>query len=114
MKINISQIIEGWKNHLLPNKEMLETIEQVSKERLLLCRHCKFNTTPGNITNLSRCGACGCLLKPKSKCLSCNCGIEAIKDTPGNENLQLLWSAVASVEENEHIHTKLKEAENEN
>lgn len=105
---NIHQIIEGWKNHLFPDSELKNKINEISKERLYKCKTCKFNSTPGNITNTSRCKACGCLLKPKSKCLSCNCGIEVYNSTNPNETLPLLWTAILDKEIDQDIRVKLQ------
>ena len=38
MKIN--QIIEGWKNHLLPEEKQKAFIEDISLERLAICNEC--------------------------------------------------------------------------
>lgn len=107
--LNFSQILEGWKNHLIPDKEMIATINQISKERLNICKTCPFNSTPGNITVVSRCKACGCLLKAKSKCLSCNCGIEKYNEENPDEPLELKWNSVTTKENNIHIHVNLND-----
>lgn len=106
--LNFSQIIEGWKNHLFPDSQVKEMVNAVSKERLSKCKNCPFNSTPGNITNLSRCKACGCLLKPKSKCLSCNCGLERYNELNPKDIQPLLWEAVTSKENDIEIQTKVK------
>lgn len=108
MKMEPSKILEGLKNHLLPSKEAKEMIESVAKERLSICKNCEFNTTPGQIKSWSRCDACGCFLRIKTKCLSCNCGIESYNED-NNTQLPLKWRAVISKEENDTIQTLLKE-----
>ena len=108
MKINFSQIYEGWTNHLIPDKEIKELIKDTSADRLEKCKTCKFNTTPDKVNLLSRCDACGCLLIPKSKCLSCNCGLEHYNTQHPDNQLPLLWEAVLQEEENNKIHTSIK------
>jgi len=107
MKINFSQIYEGWSNHLIPDNDMKQLIKTTSQERLSKCTGCSFNTTPGKVNLISRCNACGCLLIPKSKCLSCNCGLEYY-NTQHKEKLPLLWEAISTQEENDKIHTSIK------
>lgn len=109
MKIEPSKILEGLNNHLFPPKEMKAAIEEVAKQRLEICKNCPFNSTPGKIKSWSRCDACGCFLRLKTKCLSCNCGIEVHnQDNPDNQ-LPLKWLAIATKEENEKIQTYIKE-----
>ena len=39
MKINFSQVYEGWKNNLFPSADMKPLIEEVAKDRMEICRH---------------------------------------------------------------------------
>ncbi len=109
MKIEPSKIIEGFKNDLFPSKEMRKMIDDVSKERLSICTDCPFNTTPGKIKSWSRCGACGCFLKQKTKCLSCNCGIEAYNEDHPTAPLPLKWTAISTKEQEHELKLYLKE-----
>lgn len=109
MKLEFSKIFEGWRNHLIPPKELKDYIKQVSKERLSHCIGCQFNTTPGEINGHSRCQPCGCWLEPKSKCLSCNCGIERYNELNPQTPLALKWNAVATIEEDTEIDHALKQ-----
>lgn len=103
------QIYEGWKNHLLPSEQLKDLIEQVSDERLTLCKHCPFNSTCGEITNLSYCKACGCNLKAKTKCLSCKCGIDTLNSRNSPESqLNVLWDAVTTTEEHDTIKNEIQ------
>lgn len=87
---------------------MKEEIERVSKERLNKCINCPFNSTEGKIGNYSKCKACGCFLKPKSKCLSCSCGIETYNaNHPDAEPLPLEWTAIITDEQEDEILNKL-------
>lgn len=99
MKLNIKQIIEGWKNDIFPEKEMREIIRQTQEERLAICLTCPFNSSEERITNFSYCKNCGCPLKKKSACLSCECP-------------EKKWLAVATKEENDNINIQLNQ-ENE-
>lgn len=67
-------------------------VEKVSQERLAICKNCEHNTTPGKIVNASRCNACGCFLKLKSRVMSANCGIEALNQK-NNTEIDLKWFA---------------------
>jgi len=75
--MSLRQIYEGWKNHLLPDEYMKDVIQQVSDERLAICRACPFNSLNAvnyhTIRTDEHCTDCGCSLIPKSKCLSCSC-----------------------------------------
>lgn len=102
--MSLSQIIEGWRNHLIPPKDLKQLIEDVSNERLNHCLNCPFNSTLGEITNTSYCKACGCNLKAKSKCLSCECGIQHADKTK-----EKLWLALTTQEEKELIEKQIKD-----
>ena len=72
--INLAHIYEGWRNNLIPPKELRETIESVSKERLAICDVCVFHSKNGtSMRPDAYCLDCGCNLDAKSKCLSCSC-----------------------------------------
>ena len=40
----MSQIYEGWRNNLLPPKELKKTIKDTSKERLTICEGCEYHS----------------------------------------------------------------------
>lgn len=89
MKINFSQIYEGWKNNLFPAADMKEHIKQVGKERMAICEECEFiSTKHESVRPDVHCIECGCTLAAKTKCLSCAC--------PLNK-----WKAVVSSQEEE-------------
>ena len=96
MKINFSQIYEGWKNNLFPAADMRDYIEEVSKERMSICEGCEFiSTKHKSVRPDVHCTDCGCMLAAKTKCLSCACP----KDK---------WLAViASREEEEQLKTNI-------
>jgi hypothetical protein len=73
--INFSQVYEGWRNKLVPPKEMKKLIRDVSKERITICNSCPFHSknhkTP--LRPDHHCVDCGCNLEAKTACLSCSC-----------------------------------------
>lgn len=75
MKIN--QIIEGWKNHLLPEEKQKAFIEDISLERLAICNECdKHSSKHKHIRIDAHCVECGCTLSAKTKCLTCECPLK--------------------------------------
>lgn len=85
--MGVQQIFEGWRNHLLPRKELELVIEQTSKERMEICNNCEYvSTKHTSLRPDVHCTDCGCTLSAKTKCLSCNC--------PKNK-----WTAVISQEQ---------------
>lgn len=103
MNINLSHILQGVRNNYFPPEELKETIRQVQAWRLDKCRDCPFNTTPGEITSLSKCSACGCFLKLKTACMDCACGIEEHNRRNPADQLELKWAAVATEAEDAEI-----------
>ena len=77
MKINFSQIYEGWKNHLLPAENMKEHISKVNKKRMAICEKCELHSKNHKTLRLDdHCTNCGCPLQQKTKCLSCGCPLD--------------------------------------
>ena len=75
MKIN--ELIEGWRNHLLPRKELELIIEQTSQERMEVCNNCEHvSTKHKSVRPDVHCVNCGCTLAAKTKCLSCECPLK--------------------------------------
>ena len=96
--MNIKQLIEGWRNNLIPPKKLIGVINKVSKERLLICRSCEFDSINRNdsIRLDEHCSECLCTLSAKTKCLSCFCPLPIPK-----------WEAILTLEEE----TKIKNHE---
>jgi hypothetical protein len=94
MKINIAQIIEGWRNKLIPPEHIKDLIKKVREERTEICNGCEFLST--NRLNYKtirfdvHCTLCGCPISAKTSCLSCWCDIHK-------------WDAVITEEEEEEI-----------
>lgn len=78
MSLKISEIIEGWRNKLVPPEELKDIITVVSKNRNIICMNCKFHSrfhyTP--LRPDDHCTHCGCTLSAKTKCLSCSCPLD--------------------------------------
>ena len=76
--INVKNIWEGWKNHILPEEKEKAYIEYVSLSRLAICNECdkhsKNHYTPLRPDN--HCTECGCVLSAKTKCLTCECPLK--------------------------------------
>jgi hypothetical protein len=72
--INFGQIYEGWKNMLVPSAEMKSTIEKISAERMAICEQCPYHSK-NHLSTIpyDHCSDCGCMLKAKTACLSCEC-----------------------------------------
>ena len=78
--MEILQIIEGWRNKLIPPKELRQMIQAVSQERKKTCDTCEWNSENRKKTHNYKnwrpyvhCVDCGCELEAKQKCLSCEC-----------------------------------------
>ncbi len=71
--MNVLQIMEGWRNHLVPPKELETIIDSAKKERMSICDGCSFNSKNRNNIGPETCTACGCILSAKTACLSCKC-----------------------------------------
>lgn len=65
----IPQIIEGWKNLVIPNSR----VEALAVKRLQICFTCPENSTPNEIKLSSTCKSCGCVLEAKSRSVASQC-----------------------------------------
>jgi len=75
--MSLNQIIEGWKNHLLPEENKKAFIEHVSKSRLAICEACEEHSSKHKTVRLDvHCNNCGCTLSAKTKCLTCECPLK--------------------------------------
>jgi len=75
--MSLSQIYEGWKNHLLPEEKQKAFIEHVSLSRLSVCDGCEFHSKNHlSIRPDAHCTNCGCTLATKTKCLTCECPLK--------------------------------------
>jgi hypothetical protein len=78
--MSLGQIIEGWKNHLLPEEKEKAFIQHVSQERLAICNACEEHSSNKKDYKSMRpdahCAECGCTLSAKTKCLTCECPLK--------------------------------------
>jgi len=92
MKINFSQIYEGWKNNLFPSADMKPLIEQTAEDRMEICNSCSHHSKNHSTARPDEhCTHCGCTLVAKVRCLSCACPLEVPK-----------WLAVIDSVDKEH------------
>lgn len=76
---------------MFPPKEMKALIKRVSEERLAVCDGCEHHSkNKKTLRPDDHCTLCGCMLKAKTKCLSCSCPLEK-------------WKAMVSAEEEEQM-----------
>ena len=78
--MSLSQIYEGWKNHLLPEERDKAFIEYISQERNGICIQCdEHSYNKPEYTTIrpdAHCTNCGCTLSAKTKCLTCECPLK--------------------------------------
>ncbi len=79
-KTILGDILEGWRNTVIPPNEIKEVINIANKHRMEVCKGCAHHSD--NDPNSSRlrpdvyCTNCGCNLEAKTKCLSCECPLK--------------------------------------
>lgn len=88
---NRSQILEGLKNTILKK----EDVEKVAELRMDICKTnaCGYYDPEGRsekavMPGSPCCGACGCSLALKTRCMSCKCGITDLGKEP-------LWDSMS-------------------
>lgn len=96
--MEISHILEGWRNHLFPPAKLKNFIKETSDSRLGICEPCDFNSSQGKIKGSSYCKNCGCPLIQKSKSLKSSCPIGR-------------WAAVATEDQEHEINLAIKNGE---
>lgn len=81
--MKLSEIYEGWRNHISPPEELKNIIEKTSIDRLSICRNCEWHSKNKDSIRIDEhCTKCGCTLSAKTKCLSCTCPLESPKWEP--------------------------------
>jgi hypothetical protein len=82
---NLPKIIKGFWRTLFKDGRT----ELIAKERLEICRSnkCGYYDPQGKseaayIKGVESCGACGCVLETKVRCLDCVCGLEEVGSVP--------------------------------
>ena len=78
--MQLKQLVEGWRNNILPPKEKEELINSISKERISICEKCEKHSKNHKTRRPdAHCTECGCTLAAKTKCLSCSCPLNEPK-----------------------------------
>ena len=105
------EIVEGWRNDLIPPEHLKSLIENVSEERLAICRACPFDSINAKANGYNsirideHCTKCGCPLSKKTKSLKSECPLDPPK-----------WEKITdqdlSYETNEERDTKDTEGDN--
>lgn len=77
----LGQIIEGWRNKIIPPKELEGVISTVSRHRTNICESCEYHSKHYDtfLRPSAHCTNCGCNLSAKTKCLSCKCPLKEPK-----------------------------------
>jgi transcription initiation factor IIE alpha subunit len=92
--MGVKQMIEGWRNNIIPPEKLKDVIEDTSKERMNICNNCEYISTKHTSIRLDvHCTNCGCTLSAKTKCLSCSC--------PLNK-----WKAIISYDQQKQINNE--------
>lgn len=74
MNKKLQEIYDGWKNLLVPDKELEPHIEKIAAMRLNICRTCPFNSDFHVTIRPDRhCTKCGCTLAAKTRSLISEC-----------------------------------------
>lgn len=80
MKFNFKEIIEGWRNLVIPPVELREVIEEIANERQAICNVCPFQSENARAKGEYKsfrmdlhCTKCGCPLAAKTRSLSSAC-----------------------------------------
>ena len=86
MVTTVKQIFEGWKNNIIPPKDLKDEIERVSNHRMSICNNCEHHSKNHKTVRVdAHCTNCGCTLSAKTKCLSCKCPIDKWKEVLNEE-----------------------------
>lgn len=89
--LNFSQIVEGWRNKLIPPAHLKELIDATSEQRINICLSCEHHSkNHKTLRPDDHCTNCGCTLSAKTKCLSCSCPLKK-------------WEAILSDEQEEQF-----------
>lgn len=99
---NFSQIIEGWRNKLIPPDHLKNVIELTSKQRTTICLKCEHHSENRKKKDPSyktirpdhHCTNCGCTLSAKTRCLSCRCPLDKWIETATPEQEEQIKQAI--------------------
>lgn len=70
----LDEILEGWRNHIIPKAKEKEMIKLISQERMSICNECPLiSTKHSTLRKDVHCTDCGCPLFTKTKSLQSSC-----------------------------------------
>lgn len=99
------QIVEGWRNLLIPPKDMKVIIEEVAGERNAICSTCPFNSTNakalGHVT-----------YRPDEHCIKCGCTLAAATRSLSKACPLGYWEAYTTDEERYEIEKQIQDEDN--
>src|SRR5450432_3448112 len=109
MKLNFRDILEGWRNHLVPPERLKDLIQATSEHRLEICRSCPHNSEILRASGKKfatdwrkdeHCTVCSCPLIQKTKALHSSCPLNPPK-----------WDRVVTDSESIEINKTIEDAE---
>lgn len=95
---SIRTIVEGWRNDIIPPKDLKEAINKMSEERMAICRACPLDSINKGISTLVKsehCTKCGCPLSKKTKSPTSRCPLDPPK-----------WNSYMSVQDYQKLTTQ--------
>lgn len=86
MNNKLQEIYDGWKNFLVPDKEIEKYVEKIAQNRINICRTCPWNSrNRKTIISMARpdvhCTKCGCPEATKTRSLTSECPLDPPKWT---------------------------------
>jgi len=91
--MSLLKTLEGVLEGSIKSIFLEEAVEKVADERKAICTSCEWNTTQGKMVNASKCRACGCWLKLKTRVMHEQCGLAKLNKI-GIVSYPLKWDAV--------------------
>src|SRR5665647_176585 len=94
----INEIVDGWRNDIIPPKDLKESINKMSEERMVICRACPLDSLNKGISSLVRgeyCTKCGCPLHKKTKSPTSKCPLDPPK-----------WDSYMSIQDYQKLTTQ--------
>lgn len=101
----IKEIVEGWRNDIIPPTSLKESILSMSEERLAICRACPHDSINAGTSKLVRaeyCKVCGCPLVKKTKSPTSACPLKPPK-----------WEAYMNVSEYQTLNKQIDESKDD-
>jgi len=100
--MSLLKTLEGVIEGSIKSVFLEEAVEKVADERKAICLNCEWNSTPGKMVNASKCKACGCWLKLKTRVMHENCGLDRLNKA-AKANHPLKWEAVLTEQDEDKL-----------